>query len=932
MKNRLQIKYYMPSKFPYSREKALEFIKNSYHPKNNEGRLSLVAEPIAVFYNDNDEQIANANVILAFGRGGDEENPLYNEPYFIIDSARMEKDITDLQILTEEHTNIINRFKNDIDKLYQEVASNKNEINNIWKKIGDKSDGITLDTVYGYVNNRFETIVGGKEPNSKYPTMIALAEGINSLTVRLNEVYNDINKLVNDLNTERSDRQSADIELDKKIVAKTLDINNRITELAVDLNNEIDTLTINLNTEVSERKQADSTIESNLNKEIENRTNGDITLDGKIESEANERAKQDAILLGEITEEKTRAENAESGLAAQVLTEKNRAEEAENNIRENIVSLEERMNVKLDTQVNALKTKDSELSAEIKALQTVDSEFAVSLTNVNASIATEAMVRENKDNELNALITSNAEDIKKNKVVSKKETILVTQPDNTTNIEVNVDGKTIKVDESTGSLFVVPEALTQYKGVNAIVVSDDSGLTKTVSLKLNENEKVLSNEENGLLTNITLKWDNQGLLQLLGKNSNVISEVNMKSFVKDGLLSNVYLDQENPDYPELVFTFIVGDDTKEVRVPVKDLLYVYKAGNGLQLNGDVFDIKLSDNNDGKYLTVNSDGLKLSGIDTFVNEVKNNIEAAYKKDDELIKTDYTSKISEIYSLYTPQIDALTVAYKDSDNLIRAEFAAADANVTSALTEMFSSTNSLLAGEIKAREEQVNSLQIQLNSSDEKINEEVSNRLKADEQNLISAKDYTDVAKNAVEVQITNEIANRQLKDTEIEKSVTDLKLNVNDSLAVLNGNVGVEGSVKSVIYNSLIGKVVTSISPSEAEEQTLLRKIVVDGIPVVYASNNSEDIVHDGKKLSDVINEIEGVDVLKLKVAELETEVAILRSKLDYIESNNFIEDIKRAIITTDTFKGTEKQIGVKIDENHNVTIGFDDNAIFDAGN
>ena len=74
MKNRLQIKYYMPSKFPFTREDAVKHIEKIYD-RSLGAKCSLPAEPVAIFYG---ETMSNSNVILAIGRGGDGKEALLN--------------------------------------------------------------------------------------------------------------------------------------------------------------------------------------------------------------------------------------------------------------------------------------------------------------------------------------------------------------------------------------------------------------------------------------------------------------------------------------------------------------------------------------------------------------------------------------------------------------------------------------------------------------------------------------------------------------------------------------------------------------------------------------------------------------------------------------------------------------------------------------
>ena len=131
MKNRLQIKYYKPSEFPYTREKAIQFINDTYADNssvNNNPKTSLPAEPIAVFYG---EHIRTANVLLAIGRGGNGERYSDNLPYFLIDSAKMEEDIQNLQALSNEHKALIDEFKNNITSIKNSIKDIEDSIKTI---------------------------------------------------------------------------------------------------------------------------------------------------------------------------------------------------------------------------------------------------------------------------------------------------------------------------------------------------------------------------------------------------------------------------------------------------------------------------------------------------------------------------------------------------------------------------------------------------------------------------------------------------------------------------------------------------------------------------------------------------------------------------------------------------------------------------------
>ena len=166
---------------------------------------------------------------------------------------------------------------------------------------------------------------------------------------------------------------------------------------------------------------------------------------------------------------------------------------------------------------------------------------------------------------------------------------------------------------------------------NEVVVDNQ---TKTVNLNtpadfisgLTE-DKVLSVVDGKLGATLGLNYYSSGdtyEIQLLGKDGEVIDRVDAKNFVKDGMLNNVEL-KKNPsgktEGTYLIFTW--NNDagvTEPMYVPVTDLLDVYDAGNGLDLDGKTFSISLKSNE--KYLEVTESGLATKGIDDAITTAKN----------------------------------------------------------------------------------------------------------------------------------------------------------------------------------------------------------------------------------------------------------------------------------------------------------------------
>ena len=80
---------------------------------------------------------------------------------------------------------------------------------------------------------------------------------------------------------------------------------------------------------------------------------------------------------------------------------------------------------------------------------------------------------------------------------------------------------------------------------------------------------------------------------------------------KDQFLKDVsYNDVTN----ELIFTFVTKDtDNKEVRVNLTDLVDIYTAGNGINIDNKQISVKIDGTSD-PYIQISADGVKITGID------------------------------------------------------------------------------------------------------------------------------------------------------------------------------------------------------------------------------------------------------------------------------------------------------------------------------
>lgn len=286
-----------------------------------------------------------------------------------------------------------------------------------------------------------------------------------------------------------------------------------------------------------------------------------------------------------------------------------------------------------------VKAEDKYLEVGADGLASKGIDAAIS-TAINDSLT--AGTINNKFEEVNKLIEAN-------KVTAADTSVVVAAPTGetgNTTIKVNVKSGSNALKNDGDGLYVDESVLTSYAGSDAIVVSGE-GATKTISLKLNANDKVLTQTTDGLLTNINLTWSSAAGLKLIGKGGAEIATIPATDFIKDGMLENVELVNltgqttggtnpgGNPDGTYLKFTFNTDGGSKILYVNVTSLIDVYAAGNGLSLAGKTFSIKLDPASEGGYLSVGADGLKLSGVNQAISDA---ITSAVTGDSGVIKTE------------------------------------------------------------------------------------------------------------------------------------------------------------------------------------------------------------------------------------------------------------------------------------------------------
>ena len=195
--------------------------------------------------------------------------------------------------------------------------------------------------------------------------------------------------------------------------------------------------------------------------------------------------------------------------------------------------------------------------------------------------------------------------------------------------------------------------------IKALEEAEDADTTYSVK----EGEKILKLEGTEFSTVASLKYveaadEEPAKIQLLGIDNAVVSEIDATPFIRDGMLSDVEYDAETNT---LTFTWNTAAGEMSDTVVLSDIIEPYTAGNGLELSGNEFAVKV-DSESEAFLTVGENGVKLAGvqdaIDTAANgaksgaltEVANNYynkTEVYNKEEVYNKNEVYAK-SEVYT--------------------------------------------------------------------------------------------------------------------------------------------------------------------------------------------------------------------------------------------------------------------------------------------
>ena len=412
---------------------------------------------------------------------------------------------------------------------------------------------------------------------------------------------------------------------------KVSGIKEKITVLETSINNEISdresndtTLSEKIDNEKGAREENDKKIWDAIGEVSSSVTSGDTTVIGMIETEINARKDEDSKLNGLIEAEKTARVEADDKLKSLI-------GDVSSAVTSGSTSLVDMIN----KETEARKEADDKLKSLIGD---VSSAVTSGQTSVVDLINAEKAERIEEDSKLNGLIE--AEKTAREEAISIESTA---RTEKDTELDGKIASEVTSREETDRKL---EQEITNRTNADSTINGRIDTLSESNKLNVVDVEKVTSGLSQTIRESYKFKKaDGTYIPQTV-------------DIYKDSSLINVVLKEiDNKKY--LVFTYVLEDGTqKDIEVDVEELLIESEFSDGLSASsdGDVVRVKVKiDPSSDNYLSVSSDGVKISGIasafDGFNTSINNLREDVGLKADKTYVDNELAKKATVESLNT-----------------------------------------------------------------------------------------------------------------------------------------------------------------------------------------------------------------------------------------------------------------------------------------
>lgn len=501
--------------------------------------------------------------------------------------------------------------------------------------------------------------------------------------------------------------------------------------------------------------------------------------------------------------------------------------------------------------------------------------------------------------------------VRRGTVTSADKTVTLTEgADGGIDLAVNVDGTTIFKDNANGTLSVASTALIPYVGNQAINVSKvNENKEKIISLVIPNDEKVLSQGTNGLITTIELKSVTPSSAnvkeeyQLQGIDGQKLGTDTIKIYKDQTLKSATFENQI------LTLTYILADGSESaVDIDMSSIILEAELENGIQAVDHKLSIKLDttgdDTGEGKFLTVGANGLKLDGVSDAITTAINALDvtsdtatdAAGFISTTISETDgkvSNDGISVTYGNYDTQIDGIaktsdTKAYIDTvvtNKNVSAEGdsyvnATASNNKVTVATQIDNLTFTQGSGSTDSTLTGVANKLIDSSDAAGKVSQFVNARVKEEIAKLdteATSNDGTNVQVKVTEVDgkiaavniatdttasasdLTNEIAARKAVDGQNGQTYTSNSSSnyIKNATSLNDADIKLDAALKTVddtMLTGVTGSNAITVSEKASKNQTISLKLDDTTKPQGFTNaDNVLSITSDGLYLSSLID-------------------------------------------------------------------------------
>ena len=598
---------------------------------------------------------------------------------------------------------------------------------------------------------------------------------------------------------------------------KVSGIKEKITALETSINNEISARTTNdtalsekIDIEKGDREQNDKKIWDAIGEVSSSVTSGATTVIGMIENEAVKREEEDSKLNGLIGAETSAREKADNNLKSLI-------GDVSSSLTSGSTSLVDMIN----KETEARKEADDSLEALIGDMSSAVTSGQTSVVDL---INAEKAERIAEDSKLKGLI--GAEASAREEAISRESTA---RTEKDTELDGKIASEVASREETNRKL---EQEITNRINADSAINGRIDNLSESNKLNVVDVEKVTSGLSQTIRESYKFKKaDGTYIPQTV-------------DIYKDSSLINVVLKKiDNKKY--LVFTYVLKDGTqKDIEVDVEELLIESEFSDGLSASsdGDVVRVKVKrDPSSDNYLSVSSDGVKISGIasafgdiNTSINSLRTDVGLKADKtyvDNELALKATVESLNTLSGLVSTKADKVYVDGELANKAVKSEV---DGELAlKATVESLNTLSSLVS--TKADNESVNA---ELAKKAVKSEVDTALQLKADTSGLTSETATRKQEDDSLSDRINAEAALRKASDNALGDRVTAIE---NDRSVLVHTISPIDGSVtinNADVSNLKVGVKISTHTKDTTHINNI--KLDTDGIFSVADLDYDED--------------------------------------------------------------------------------------------